>query len=425
MAANTTENQLKRDGTILFISNLLVNAGNYGINLLLGRWLGPSEFSEVSLLVTLLLMLSFWALAFQLTATKYIAEFTFENKQDEMSMFLKWFQKMSILVGLVLAILLISLAYFWKDFFQMNSPLVFMIFGIGMPFYLLMSVNRGILQGKTNYRKLAITYQTEMWTRLLFSVVLIKMGYGVIGVAWGLTLSIIVTWFVSNSNIIVGKKIIFDNSKIIQFFIVVLTYECSQILINNSDTILVKHFFTPNEAGLYAALALIGRIVYFGTWTVVTMLFPLVIKLEKEGKDHTKYFWGGLGIVGGMASIIIIACYIMPELMVSILFGEKYLAISPLLWLYALATALFALVNVFVYYNMSLDRRLPVWLTIIGGVLQIFLIYIFHNSFEQVIQIQVYLMTGLLLTMIVYEFSVKKEKKLVYQSEDNFSEVKS
>jgi O-antigen/teichoic acid export membrane protein len=423
MAANLTENQLKRDGTILFLSNLLVNAGNYGINLLLGRWLGPSEFSEVSLLVTLLLMLSFWALAFQLTATKYIAEFTTDNKQAEMSMFLKWFQKLAVLVGIVLAILLISLSIFWKEFFQMSSPTIFIIFGIGMPFYLLMSVNRGILQGKTNYRRLAITYQAEMWTRLILSIVLIKMGYGVSGVAWGLTLSIVATWLVSNSAIIKGQKMIFDNKKIIQFFLVVLTYECSQILINNSDTVLVKHFFTPTDAGLYAALALIGRIVYFGTWTVVTMLFPIVIKLEKEGKDHTKYFWGGLGFVGGIAGIIIIACYIMPELMVNILFGEKYLSIAPLLWLYALATALFALVNVFVYYNMSLDRRLPVWLTIIGGILQILLIYAFHNTFEQVIQIQVYLMSGLLMTMILYQFLVKKEKISLHKSEDNFSKV--
>ena len=411
--AESTNNQFKRDGTILFISNLLVNAGNYGINLLLGRWLGPAEFSEVSLLVTLLLMLSFWALAFQLTSAKYVAEYLVENKQAELYNFLHWFKKLSVVVGIGLATLLISLSIFWKDFFQMRSSLLFIIFGVGMPFYLLMSVNRGVLQGQNNYRKLAITFQVEMWTRLILSIVLVKIGYGVNGVAWGLTLSIFASWFVSNPSIEKFITIPFSNQKIISFFFIVLIYECSQILINNSDTILVKHFFSPTDAGLYAALALIGRIVYFGTWTVVTMLFPLVIKLEKEGKDHAKYFLGGLCVVGGIAGVIIIACYVMPELIVNILFGEKYISIAPLLWLYALATALFALVNVFVYYNMSLDRRLPVWLTIAGGVLQILLIYAFHHTFEQVIQIQIYLMSGLLLTMIFYQFFVKKKQFVV------------
>jgi O-antigen/teichoic acid export membrane protein len=404
------DKQLKRDGTILFISNLVVNAGNYGINLLLGRWLGPSEFSEVSLLVTLLLMLSFWALAFQLTAAKYIAEFTAENNQLQLSAFLTWLQKLAIFIGVGLAVLLVGLSYFWKDFFQMQSSLIFVIFGIGMPIYLLMSVNRGVLQGQTNYKKLAITYQAEMWSRLIISILLVKMGFGVIGVAWGLTISIFATWLVSGSSIEKIKNISFDNQKIIKFFLVVLVYECSQILINNSDTVLVKHYFSPQDAGLYAAMALIGRIVYFGTWTVVTLLFPIVVKLEKEGKDHTKYFFGGLIVVGFIALVIIVACYLMPEFMVTVLFGAKYLSISPLLWFYALATALFALVNVFVYYNMSLDRLMPVWITIAGGVLQILLIVSYHQSFRQVIEIQVYLMSALLFIMIIYQFFQSKRK---------------
>lgn len=405
--------QVKRDGTILFISNLLVNAGNYGINLLLGRWLGPAEFSEVSLLVTFLLMLSFWALAFQLTSAKYIAEYLVENKHNELYNFSNWFKKLSVLVGIGLASLLISLSIFWKEFFQIRSSSVLIIFGLGMPLYLLMSVNRGILQGQNNYRKLALTFQVEMWTRLVGSIILVKIGYGVNGVAWGLTLSIFASWVFSNPSIEKFSTIPFSDQKIIHFFFIVLFYECSQILINNSDTIVVKHFFSPTDAGLYAALALIGRIVYFGTWTVVTMLFPLVIKLEKEGKDHSKYFLGGLCVVGGIAGIITIACYVMPEVIVNILFGEKYISIAPLLWLYALATALFALVNVFVYYNMSLDKRLPVWLTMMGGVLQILLIYTFHHTFEQVIRIQIYLMSGLLLIMIFYQFFVKKKQFVV------------
>lgn len=405
--------QVKRDGTILFISNLLVNAGNYGINLLLGRWLGPAEFSEVSLLVTFLLMLSFWALAFQLTSAKYIAEYLVENKHNELYNFSNWFKKLSVLVGIGLASLLISLSIFWKEFFQIRSSSVLIIFGLGMPLYLLMSVNRGILQGQNNYRKLALTFQVEMWTRLVGSIILVKMGYGVNGVAWGLILSIFASWVFSNPSIEKFSTIPFSDQKIIHFFFIVLFYECSQILINNSDTIVVKHFFSPTDAGLYAALALIGRIVYFGTWTVVTMLFPLVIKLEKEGKDHSKYFLGGLCVVGGIAGIITIACYVMPEVIVNILFGEKYISIAPLLWLYALATALFALVNVFVYYNMSLDKRLPVWLTMMGGVLQILLIYTFHHTFEQVIRIQIYLMSGLLLIMIFYQFFVKKKQFVV------------
>jgi hypothetical protein len=137
------------------------------------------------------------------------------------------------------------------------------------------------------------------------------------------------------------------------------------------------------------------------------MLFPIVIKLEKEGKNHLPYFVGGLALVGTMAAIIVMTCYLFPDFMVNTLFGAEYLSVSPFLWKYAFATALFACSNVFVYYHLSLDRTLPVWITILTGILQIVLISIFHEDFNQVINIQIMLMSGLLLTLTVYQFTYK------------------
>ena len=411
--STTADKKLVKEGTILFISTLVVNAGNYGINLLLGRWLGPADFSEVSLLVTLMLMLSFWALAFQLTAAKYVASYG-EEQTNELLVLGHSLMRWATWVGIGLAVLMTGLSFFWKDFFQTRSIIPFMVFGLGMPLYLRMSVNRGILQGQQNYQKLAITYQVEMWSRLVVSVLLVSMGWGVIGVAWGLTLSLACTLLVSKPTFPEWleqlPETLSEQKAIVRFLVLILIYECSQILINNSDTILVKHFFPPFEAGLYAALSLIGRIVYFGTWTVVTLLFPTVIRLEKEGKDHTRYFIGGLAVVGLIASVIVAACYLFPELVVRILFGESYLAITPLLWQYSLATALFACANVFVYYHLSLDRRAPVSITIVGGLLQIILITLFHQNFQEVIHIQIYLMTALLLAMICYQLFYTKKK---------------
>lgn len=398
---------LVKDGTVLFVSTLIVNAGNYAINLLLGRWLGPSDFSEVSLLVTLMLMISFLALGYQLTAAKFTAEYSADNRKDLLSTLVAWLKRMSWWVGLGLAAVVVGLSFFWQEFFQTTSYLPFIIFGVGLPFYLLMSVNRGVLQGLTRYRGLALTYQAEMWTRLIVTVLLVYLGFGVNGVAWGLTLSLVATLLVAKIPFKPIEATTFDHSPILNFLAMVLLYECSQILINNSDVMIVKHYFPPFEAGLYAALALIGRIVYFGTWTVVTLLFPMVIKLEKEGKDHSMYFLGGLVVVATIAAVIVGACYFLPELMVGILFGDKYLSVAPLLWLYATATALFACANVFVYYHLSLDRRLPIWITLLGGACQILFLTFFHDTFEQVIWVQVYLMIGLFSSMVIYHFTYR------------------
>jgi len=51
---------------LFMLSGFLVNGGNYLYNLLLGRFLGPSAFSDAAILITFLLVLSFVAMTFQL-----------------------------------------------------------------------------------------------------------------------------------------------------------------------------------------------------------------------------------------------------------------------------------------------------------------------------------------------------------------------
>jgi O-antigen/teichoic acid export membrane protein len=177
--------KLATDGSLLFISTLVVNAGNYIINLIFGRWLGPADFSEVSLLVTLLLMVSFFALAFQLTGAKFAAEY---SEKTEISFLKNWLNKRAFYTGLFMLSVVMIGAIFWKEFFQTNSSIPFFILGISLPFYLLMSVNRGLFQGKLEYRKLALTYQSEMWVRLIVSIGLVYLGYRVNGVALGISI---------------------------------------------------------------------------------------------------------------------------------------------------------------------------------------------------------------------------------------------
>ena len=48
---------------------------------------------------------------------------------------------------------------------------------------------------------------------------------------------------------------------------------------------------------------------------------------------------------------------------ISVFFGGAYLGVSDLLWMYALASGVFAIANVFAYYFLSLEVYLPVVLS--------------------------------------------------------------
>ncbi len=398
---------------LFMVSVLFVNGGNYLYNLILGRVLGPEQFADAAVLVTFLLVLSFLAMTFQLVTAK------FSVLLDQLSLpsFVANMYKSGAIAGVVFGMLIILFSSQLQQLFNTISSTMFIIFGLGVPFYFIMSVNRGVYQGKKEYKSLSITYQAEMLSRLLLTIaILYSLNIqSSIGVAIGILLSFVFGLFplkvknISFKNAFHLDKI--ENTNIRNFFILTAFYELTQILINNSDILMVKHYFESFEAGLYASLALIGRVVYFIAWMFVMLLLPTVVSLKKEGKETASVLFKYIGYIVSISAVIVITCFLFPELIITLLFGGSYTSMAPLLYKYAIATSLFAISNIFAYYYLSLDKYIPVILSGILGMLQIVLITVFHETLEQVVHMQIVAMLILLVVQLLYFFKDHIQRK--------------
>ncbi len=393
-------------------SVIIVNGGNYLYNLLLGRILGPELFADAALLITFLLVLSFVAMTFQVATAKFSVLF----EKQVFTNFVNISYRYATIVGTVLGILLIVFAKDLQQIFNTQSHLMFTIFGFGIPIYFIMSVNRGVYQGKKKFDSLAITYQGEMISRLLITLILIcflpfkpsvLIAIGII-ISFGFGL---VPFKTKNVSILKKSVLSKEHSKhVIQFFVLTAFYEGTQIIINNSDILLVKHYFDQYEAGLYASLALIGRVVYFVAWMFVMLLLPKVVQKQKDGEAHTPILFKYVSYIALLSVIIISGCYLFPELVINLMFGSDYTSIAPLLWKYAVATSLFAVSNIFAYYFLSLDRYVPVVISGLLGISQVVLIIFYHDSLAQVVLMQIMAMALLLVVQLIYFWAQGKKK---------------
>ena len=385
-------------------SALLVNGGNYLYNLLLGRLLGPEAFAEAALLITLLLVLSFVGMTFQLATTKFAVLYTGET----WTIFKNTMYRYAIVFGAISGALIILFSKSLQAIFQAQNHWMFIIFAIAVPLYFVMSVNRGRFQGRQEFGKLAGTYQTEMWSRLLLTFALLYFVplQPSLLIAIGIALSFVFGFIPSSLKevrIFAQSKLAPSELKKVWVFIgLTAGYEFTQIIINNSDILLVKHFFNATEAGLYASLALIGRVVYFVAWMFVMLLLPTVVQKKKDGEATAPVLFKYILLIGALALSIILACYFVPELIITLMFGDAYVTMAPLLWQYALATSLFAISNIFAYYFLSLDQYIPVILSGLLGMSQIVLIIIYHSSLAVVVQVQIALMLVLLLSQLLF-----------------------
>lgn len=401
---------------------ILVNAGNYLINLALGRVLGPAAFAEASVIATIVLMLSFLAVGIQLTSAKFSASQSNVSLRNKTT---NWICNKVNKISLIISGLMLLMCPWIQQYLYFESITPLVVIAIGLPMFFNLSVKRGWLQGTDQFKKLAWSYVFEMILRLSITFIALMIALYLfdsmttLAVSIGFLASFFVAFFfkLEQSEAMISGE---QRTNIVKFIGIIGLYELSQIIINNSDVILAKHFFDPTEAGLYAAIALIGRVVYFGTWTIVTLLFPKVIQKERDGLPHNKLFWSALAIVGSIGAVIVLACYFFPTLIISVLFGNEYLVVSDLLWIYAISTTLFACANVFAYYHLSLNNYLPVVLTVLAGILQLVLINQFHDTLLQIIQVQLGLMGLLLVVMSCYHIFItqmKEKKKIVFQTQ--------
>lgn len=402
-------------GAILFASATLVNAGNYLFNLLLGRWLGPAAFADLSLIVTLFLVTSFVTAGLQTPAARFAAIFAADRDLQGLADVRRWSAWRAALLGMLLGLFFALGAPLWSSFFSTSSIWPFVVFGIFVPFYLVQGVDRGLLQGRTRFGWLAVTYQTEMWSRLALSVLLVALGWAVNGAVLAIGFSFVAAWLVART---VARDLPAPGTlapkiqrELLIFTGPVLVAQLGQILINNSDILIVRRFFPAESAGVYAALALIGRIVFFATWSIVTAMFPIVAQRFHRGQAHRHLLYISLGVVAAGSLAIVAVTYFFPEPIVRLLFGPAYLSITPLLWLYALATMFYALANVVINYRLSIGNTGGTYLAIAAGVAQVLLLWFFHASLQQVVVVQLGLMALLFVALLGWDMAMQGKKK--------------
>ncbi|HAJ38100.1 MAG TPA: hypothetical protein DCL15_20710 [Chloroflexi bacterium] len=393
---------------LLFVSATLVNAGNYLFNLLMGRWFGPAAFADISLVVTLFLVMSFITAGLQTPAARFGALYAADHDWQGLADVRRWAKRRAAWIAGGLMVVLILGSGLWAQFFGAASNWMFVIFGVFIPFYILQGVDRGLLQGRTRFGWLAVTYQVEMWSRLILSLGLALLGLGVNGAVLGIGLSFVAAWLVAqrvSKDLPPAQMLAADVGKEIMLFTgPVLVAQLGQILINNSDILIVRRFFVAEEAGAYAALALIGRMVFFATWSIVTAMFPIVAQRFRRGEAHRPLFYLSLGIVLGGSLLIVMVTALFPTQIVQVLFGSAYLAIAPLLWVYAVATMFYALANVVINYRLSIGSTGGTYLAIVAGVAQVATLWVWHATLAQVVWIQVGLMAVLFIVLMAWDW---------------------
>ena len=199
-----------------------------------------------------------------------------------------------------------------------------------------------------------------------------------------------------------GKRERPDVRKLAGFLGAVLVNSLATTAILTVDVMWVKHFFAPFDAGVYAAMSTLGKIIFYGAMPVGAVMFPIISRRYAQGAGYAKVLWGSLGLSGIMAAGLVGIYWLFPEMVIRLLYGSAYLGEARLLVWFGVFMACFVLAAILLNFYLSIERTRAVGLAVAAAVGQSAGIWVWHGSLKQVIWVSVVVSAGLLAGLLGY-----------------------
>ncbi len=389
---------------VLLVGSGFATAINFIYNIAVARFLGPTDFGNASAVYTLLILVSAVTLSFQIVSAKIVAR---QGSPQERSNAYHEFHSSSWACGLILGLLFSLFRSSITEYLRLQDPMLVVLLGAGVAFYIPLGTRRGYLQGTCGFRGLAKNLVLEGFVRLCGSLLCMGLGYGVRGVIAANAAAVATAYVFALPRLpnASGERIVIPNAfreamQAIVFFV-------GQVVINNCDIVVVKHFFPPNPAGLYAAVALVGRVVFAFSWAIVNTMFPIVASARKKEEQESRKVLGmSLLLVLGIGAVLALGLRTAPGWIWTVLFGNQFATTGKyglpyLLSLYAATTCVYSLSVVMIAYEMSHKIANTSWVQLMFSAALIASIYRYHRSLQQVIFVQLVMMSILLLIVAI------------------------
>jgi O-antigen/teichoic acid export membrane protein len=280
-----------------------------------------------------------------------------------------------------------------------------MLLGLAFIVSFVTPLNLGTLQGLQFFGWFATIMLLIPFLRLVLCIAFVLLGLGVNGAILGVVVSTLLAYLVSFHplrEVLKGPRTPSGSLlSLWSYSILAAAATMGMAALYSMDTILAKHFLSAHEAGLYAALATIGRIVLFITGSIYLVMFPKVVALHERGEPHTCTVWQAIvGVVILSGAVEIVFC-LAPSWLTKLLFGQAFRAIGGQLAPYGMAMLLSAVAQVLLYYFLAIGHRRLILIIFLACALQISLMVWHHAGIPQFVQAMIVSNAAPLLALLI------------------------
>jgi len=377
-----------RENLIVLVVSNLTNLFMYLGQMILSRSLYKNDFSIFNSLLNLTNIVFSFYNVISFSTVKTITNLpTVEERRGFSHLMLKYVSLLAALstLGLLIASGEIS------NFLNLHSRMSIFICISVIFILVIQAFFSGLVQGVGEYIHLSIGMFLQSLSRFLGFLAVSWLSLSYNSALWAVLYSVLVTLLyyafsvrklLCGASIHVKKgtfKMMGLNAVNILFMSVLVA------LITNTDLIIVRHFFSGEEAGLFSVAALIGRLSYYLPGLIIYIFFAEVAKNDSAKKSSLQslLITGGLTTLTGAIYVVFIGLF--PKFFITLLFGANYVGSEYLTIVISVTMAIFSLTNIL--FNFFTARAVSLNLYPSYGlfVLTVGLIFaFFHNTPTQI-----------------------------------------
>ena len=379
---------------------------NYLYHLITARFLSPAQFGLLESFVALNYLLAVLISTFSLSVINQLNQ----TKSRQLSTTIAALQRLAIKLTLG-SWFVFLLAYPWlKHLLHLTQPYLFLIFSFQLLLAFIPSLYTSSLRAKLKFVPFSLVNLTTPIIRTLAVFILLLLGWQVLGaitsmVIAGLSAACLSLYLASRLlSLKLKAKPIKLSSGFWHFSLITLITTLSLTSIYSADILLARYLLSPNQAGLYSAVSILGRIIFFASAAVYAVAFP-IFSQSKALPQLKTHFIQAFILTSLISFAGLFSYYSFPQLVIKLIGNPSYLPASPYLPNFALFMALFSLFHLIILFLLSRQHQTAAWLASLTALAQICLIILRHPNIQLIIQNSIIAVSfGLLFSLI---FAIK------------------
>jgi O-antigen/teichoic acid export membrane protein len=372
-------------------STLVWHLSNFAFNSVAARALGPASYGALAAVVAVLYVVSPLFVSIQTVSSRLTTRLGNDGAFGRVRWLTRYYAVRLALVGLLLAAAVALGSSALARFLRVPSAAPIAILGVAFVFSAVTHLQRGVLQGTMRFGRYAVSTLIEAAAKIVATVALLVWVWRSVNGAMLAIATASLVALCANVGLLrflprpqaepepVGHPYRYS----------LLTLSCLVLLalLLSVDLLAAKRYLDPHTAGLYAAVSLSGKVVFFATSALTLCLFPIFSERQEKGIDAKGTLAAAVAVVIGGSALLIAVYFVAPQLVVAPLFGSHYAAAGEYIGWMGVAFGAYAVVYLTAMYLLAQQNSVVSAVLAVAVLVQVAGLYTFHSTISSIIAV--------------------------------------